>query len=119
MQTLRRSYQITRFVLAWFALSLGVAIASPVANPQGMALVCTSANGMQLVVLGDAEPEGAASHKLDCPLCATLTALPPSFNTTLTQPLPQQPPRPFVELVFHTAFTAPPPPSRGPPSSSC
>ncbi len=119
MQTLRRSYQITRLVLVWFAVSLGVAIASPVANPQGLELVCTSANGMQLVVLGDAEADGAAGHKLDCPLCATLTALPPNFDTTLTQPSPQPIPRPYIELVFLTVVTAPPPPSRGPPSLSC
>jgi hypothetical protein len=116
---MRRSYQIIRLVLVWFVLSLGVAIASPVANPKGMALVCTSANGMQLVVLGDAESDGAAGHKLNCPLCATLTALPPTFDTTLTQPSPQSIHRPFVELVFRTAVTALPPPSRGPPSLSC
>lgn len=119
MQTLRRSYQITRLVLVWFVMSLGVAIASPLVSPKGMELVCTSANGMQLVVLGDAESDGAAGHKLNCPLCATLTALPPTFNTTLTQPSPQSISRPFVELVFLTVVTAPPAPSRGPPSISC
>ena len=31
---LRQARHITRFMLVWFVLSLGVAIASPVINPQ-------------------------------------------------------------------------------------
>ena len=41
MQMLRHSLHITRLVLVWFALSVGVAIASPVLNPKGMDMVCT------------------------------------------------------------------------------
>jgi hypothetical protein len=115
MQTLRRSYQITRLVLVWFALSLGVAIASPLANPQGMELVCTSANGMQLVVMGDERSDDKGGHTLDCPLCATLNVLNPTFNTALTQPSPQVMPRPTVVVVFVMVATATPPPSRAPP----
>ena len=119
MQFLRRRYQITRLVLVWFALSLGVAIASPVANPQGMTLVCTSANGMQLVVQGDDQSDGLGGHTLDCPLCATHGALPPVFNTTLTQPSPLTQALPPVSTAHITVISAPPLPSRGPPAISC
>jgi hypothetical protein len=33
MQTLRHARQLTRFVLVWFALALGVAMASPLVSP--------------------------------------------------------------------------------------
>lgn len=110
---------MTRFVLVWFALSLGVAIASPLANPQGMTLVCTSANGMQLVVQGDEQPDGEGRHTLDCPLCATLSALAPVFDTALTQPSPLAQVLPQVSGVHITVISAPPLPSRGPPAISC
>lgn len=119
MQSLRLRYPIARLVLVWFALSLGVAIASPLANPQGMELVCTSANGMQLVVQGDEPSDAAGAHTLDCPLCTTLSALPLSFNTTLTQPSPQALAMQPMAVAHITALTAPPLPSRGPPAISC
>lgn len=119
MQFLRLRYPIARLVLVWFALSLGVAIASPLANPQGMELVCTSANGMQLVVLGDEQPDVLGNHTLDCPLCATHGALPLVFKTTLTQPPPTMRALPQEQDAHITAITAPPLPSRGPPANSC
>ena len=42
LQTLRQALNLTRLVLVWFALSVGVAIASPMVNPQAMDLVCTA-----------------------------------------------------------------------------
>ena len=57
MQALRNARHIARFVLVWFALSIGVAIASPVIHPKAMDLVCSSTGSMQLVVVGDDDLE--------------------------------------------------------------
>ncbi|MGI9150524.1 MAG: DUF2946 family protein [Limnohabitans sp.] len=114
MQTLRNAIQLTRLVLVWFALSVGVAIASPVVNPHGMDLVCTSAGSMKLVVQGDAEVAGT-THTLDCPLCAAISAPPPAINTTLTQPSPLAHALQPLAAAHIAAITAPPLPSRGPP----
>jgi hypothetical protein len=106
MQQLRHALQLTRFVLVWFALSIGVAIASPVVNPQGMDLVCTSTGSMKLVVQGEDDGVASSSHTLDCPLCASISA-PPSPLAHALQPL----------VAAHiAAITAPPLPSRGPPA---
>ena len=115
MQQLRHAVHITRLVLVWFALSVGVALASPVVNPQGMDLVCTSTGSMKLVVQGD--DDGATpSLAMDCPLCASSSAPPPAVNTTLTQPSPLAPAMQPLAAAHLVAITAPPLPSRGPPA---
>jgi hypothetical protein len=115
MQQLRHATQIIRLVLVWFVLSVGVAIASPIVNPHGMDLVCTSAGSMKLVVQGDDEAD-ASSHTLDCPLCASISAPPPVLNTTLTQPSPLAHAMQPIAAAHIAAITAPPLPSRGPPA---
>lgn len=42
MQKLGNAHLLARFMLVWFVLSMGVAIASP---PEGMPLVCSAAAG--------------------------------------------------------------------------
>jgi hypothetical protein len=114
MQQLRHAIQLTRLVLVWFVLSIGVAIASPVLNPKGVDMVCTGTGTMKLVVLGD--DDGAASAKtMDCPLCVAISAPPPEFNTTLTQPSPLAHALQPLAVAHIAAITAPPLPSRGPP----
>ena len=117
MQRLRHAIQLTRLVLVWFALSVGVAIASPIVNPQGMDLVCTNSGSMKLVVQGDDEA-AASSHTLDCPLCASISAPPPALNTALTQPSPLAHVMQPLAAAHMAALTAPPLPSRGPPLRS-
>ena len=117
MQQLRHAIQLTRLVLVWFALSLGVAMASPIVNPHGMDLVCTSAGSVKLVVQGD-DAVAASSHTLDCPLCASISAPPPAFDTTLTQPAPLAYALQPIAAAHIAALTAPPLPSRGPPPFS-
>jgi hypothetical protein len=124
MQQLRHAIQLTRFVLVWFALSIGVAIASPVVNPQVMDLVCTSTGSMKLVVQGQnngdgedvAAPNLTSSHTLDCPLCASISAPSPALNTSLTQPSPLAHALQPLAAAHIAAITAPPLPSRGPPA---
>ena len=115
MQHLRNALQLARFVLVWFALSVGVAIASPVVSPKAMDLVCSSTGSMKLVVQGDDEGV-VSSPTLDCPLCATLSAPPPALNTTLTQPSPLSHAVQPIEVARIASATAPPLPSRGPPA---
>jgi len=115
MQYLRHAIHLTRLVLVWFALSVGVAIASPIVNPHGMDLVCTSTGSMKLVVQGDDEAS-ASSQTLDCPLCASISAPPPAPNTRLTQPSPLAHVMQPIAAAHIAAVTAPPLPSRGPPA---
>jgi hypothetical protein len=115
MQQLRHAIQLTRIVLVWFALSVGVAIASPVLNPKGVDMVCTGTGMMKLVVLGD-DDATASSLTLDCPLCASVSAPPPALNTALTQSSPLAHAVQPIAAAHIAALTAPPLPSRGPPA---
>ena len=118
MQALRNARHIARFVLVWFALSIGVAIASPVIHPKAMDLVCSSTGSMQLVVVGDDDSDTASSsHSLDCPLCASLSAPPPMISLPAAQPSALSHALRPVEAARIAAATAPPLPSRGPPLS--
>ena len=114
MQQLRRAIQLTRLVLVWFALSVGVAIASPLVSTQGMDLVCTTTGSMKLVVQGD--DASASAKTMDCPLCMSIIAPPPALNTTLTQPFPLAYAMQPLAAAHIASLTAPPLPSRGPPS---
>lgn len=78
MQTLRNANLFARFVLAWFVLSMGVAIASPLVQPKGMQLVCSAAGAITVQFdLGDEGGlSGAQANTLDCPLCAAVGAPP-------------------------------------------
>ena len=116
MQYLRNTTNIIRFVLVWFALSVGVAIASPMVQPKAMDMVCTSTGSMKLVVQGDDDSSSSAEPTLDCPLCVTVVALPTAFNTTLTQPSPLSHALLPIAVAHIASLTAPPLPSRGPPT---
>ncbi len=59
----------------------------------------------------------ASSLTMDCPLCAGIGAPPPVFNTTLTQPSPLSFALLPIEAARIASATAPPLPSRGPPTS--
>jgi hypothetical protein len=50
MSTLRHLAVLHRCVLAWFLLSLGVAVAAPVVHPQAMELVCSAAGAIKVIV---------------------------------------------------------------------
>jgi hypothetical protein len=115
MQQLRNALHIARLVLVWFALSVGVAVASPVLNPKSMDVVCTGTGIMKLVVQGD-DDNTASAKTMDCPLCMSITAPPSEFNATLTQPSPLAHAVQPIAAAHIAAITAPPLPSRGPPA---
>jgi hypothetical protein len=117
LQHLRRARLITRMVLVWFALTIGIAVAAPLVQPESLQLVCSGSGAMKLLVQGQGgEDAGAvALHVLDCPLCmsldgpprvAVLPVLPLAASSPSAQALPAAP----VALA-----TAAPPPARGPP----
>ena len=116
MQTLRHAHLLARFVLVWFALSLGVAIASPIVKPQAMELICSGSGVMKVLVKSDEGSQKTLSVTMDCPLCANNSAPPPPAARLTAEPL--QPLAHVLQSIpaAHIAsLTAVPPPARGPP----
>ena len=88
LQSLRNAHRLTRFVLVWFAVFVGVAVASPLVKPQAVHLVCSAIGGVKLVQVdaAGADVDAAIAHTaLDCPACLPLIA-PPAAD--LLAPLP-------------------------------
>lgn len=118
MQALRHARFLARLVLAWFVLSLGVAIASPLVQPQSLELICASGGAMKLIVKnadGSAQERG---HTLDCPLCASVAAPPPVAGPRAVAPSPLAPALQPVPAAHIASRTAAPLPPRGPPAFS-
>ncbi len=88
MTALRNAHHLARFVLVWFALSLGVAIASPLVKPQAMELICSGAGAMKLVIQTDDGGQEVTGLTLDCPLCAASSAPPPPAALLTAEPSP-------------------------------
>lgn len=118
MQTLRRAHTLARFVLVWFALSIGAAIASPLIKPQAMELICSSSGAMKVLVKTDEGAKELSGHTLDCPLCASISAPPPAAreNTEPAQPLAHV--LPSFPATRIASLAAAPLPARGPPAFS-
>lgn len=83
LQTLRSAHLIARFVLVWFTLSVGVAVASPFVKPQAIELLCSGSGVVKLLVQGDEGSEVVSLHTLDCSLCATGYAPPLRVQCTV------------------------------------
>ena len=117
LQTPRHARALARCVLCWFVLSIGVAIAAPIAQPASLNMVCSTAGSMKLVSSNDEGTPAAGSHSLRCVMCLALDA-PPAIpvNTVPTSVLPA-----FVKTdlvsVHVTVRTAAPLAARGPPVS--
>ena len=100
LQSLRNAHRLTRFVLVWFALFVGAAVASPLVKPEAVQLVCSAIGGVKLVQAdaAGADVDGVVSHTaLDCPACLPLIAppvvdllapLPTGILSHVLQPLP-------------------------------
>jgi len=117
MKPFRQLTQIGRLVLLWFVLSLGVAVASPLVNPQSMELVCSSAGAIKVVVKTDDGARELGASLLDCPLCAIAGAPPPSADALrLVHPLPLGHALQPIPAARLAAATAAPLPARGPPA---
>lgn len=114
MQTLRHAHRLARYVLVWFVLSLGVAIASPIVQPQAMELVCSAAGAVKLVKTGD-DGQPSAAHLLDCPLCLPASAPPPVLQLPLLHAQSVAHAQRSLSVAHIADRTAAPLPPRGPP----
>ena len=115
--SLRNAHHIARFVLVWFALYLGVAIAAPLVHPQGLQLVCSASGSLKVIAAGDDAANAGSGHTLDCPLCVGLGAPPPLHKVFFTAVAPQALALPVRNAGMPTAQpSAAPPPARGPPA---
>ena len=121
MQTLRHFTLIARLVLAWFVLSLGVAVASPLLKPLETLMVCTGSGAMTMLVSpDDGSPSEGASSAMDCPMCVLLGAAPPPPVVRVAVE-PHQPLSYALQGIpsaHIAARTAAPLPARGPPRTS-
>jgi hypothetical protein len=108
---------LARFVLAWFALYLGAAVAAPLVAPGGYAVVCSADGIARLVQVDDSGVPGDARHAtLHCPLCVPASAPPPPAELRAAQPpLPLACELPAGTDEWPSAVAAAPPPARGPP----
>ena len=116
MQTLRKAHHIARLVLAWFVLSLGVAVASPIVKPHGMELICSGYGATKLVQTGDdGKSTSAQLLGMDCPLCAGVSAPPPFVALHFSAIVPTGAPTLAPIQSVYSFHQSAPPPARGPP----
>ncbi|WP_295849757.1 DUF2946 family protein [uncultured Xylophilus sp.] len=121
MHALRTAPWIVRALLAWFALAVGAAAASPLVQPRALALVCAGAGALQLREAGS-DPDGTSDRAVsagamgECPLCVTAGAPPPVPAAALCAP-PRIADRLATARPDAVAVRgAAPPPGRGPPA---
>jgi hypothetical protein len=86
LQALRQSKFLARCVLVWFALSMAVAVAAPIVNPQPTALVCSAAGAVKLVSAGADDSAPVQNHLLECVLCLASSAPPVQTMRDLDSP---------------------------------
>ena len=117
MQTLRHFTFLSRLVLAWFVLSLGVAVASPIVKPQDIFLVCSGSGAMKVLVQSDdGTASELASNGMDCPLCTPMAAPPLAEHWAVEPAQPLSYALQGIPSAHIAARTAAPLPARGPPS---
>lgn len=105
-----------RFVLIWFALSVGVAIASPWVKPQSLLLVCSGASSKLLAASSDDGSTPDRGSSLDCPACLFFGAPNPVAPIAAFVAVEStERVAPAVELAPVVLASAAPLPARGPP----
>jgi Protein of unknown function (DUF2946) len=120
--------RLAQFALAWFVLSLGVAVASPWVNPSAAQWVC-SANGVMKWVdvsalsgategtQADAAQRVGMAHSLDCPLCTVVGAPPAALAMAVAPPPPLSYALQPIAAAHIAARIGAPLPARGPPQA--
>ena len=116
MTYLRRAHILARLVLMWFVLSLGVAIASPVVNPQSTQLICMGSGVMKVLITTADGVQEVASQSMDCPLCASLAAPPLVLRFSAEPVSPLSYALQSASAAVIAKRTAAPLPPRGPPN---
>ena len=70
MDTLRATKTLARLVLAWFVLTLGVAMASPVVATKTFEMVCSDGGPMKFIAVDqNGDVTAVSQHTLDCAMC--------------------------------------------------
>ncbi len=113
---LRQARRLTRFLLVWFALALGVAMASPLVLPKSIAVVCSSGGVMKLVASEEGDEAQPTSASMDCPLCMSVAFPPAPLALQVVKPSPLSHALQPIAAAHIASATAPPLPSRGPPA---
>jgi hypothetical protein len=116
LHTLRNTPWLAKLALLWFALTLGVAVASPLVNPQNELLICTAVGMVKVVLNADGSVSTSASAEVHCPLCVGGGAPPVFVTLTFQSAQPQGHVRQRMPAAYIATLTAAPPPPRGPPS---
>jgi hypothetical protein len=118
MRTLRHFTFLSRLVLVWFVLSLGVAVASPIVKPQDILMVCTGTGVMKVLLQAeDGSTSEVVGNSMDCPLCASMVAPPPMDHWAVEPVQPLAFALQGIPSAHIAARTAAPLPARGPPVS--
>jgi len=118
LHTLRTTRLITRAVLLWWCLALGLATTAALAQAHGSRMVCSASGMVMLVDLESGTPVGQSAHGLDCALCLVTGTPPPASHTDFSFP---SSPEAFVLNAGNIAAawrSAAPPPGRGPPEQA-
>ena len=116
MHKLRQAKIIARFMLVWFVFSMGLAAASPVVSPKAMELVCTTGGVMKLVSSDSNNADKHNNAMPDCAMCMLATLPSTPLGTTFDKPSDLSHALHPIAAAHIAAATAPPLPSRGPPS---
>jgi hypothetical protein len=116
MQFLRSVPLLSRLILAWFVMTMGIAIASPIVHPEAMELVCSASGTMKLIAIGDDGIE-QSHHTLDCPMCMGI-ALPAGIvSVRFEQPQPLAHALHKFNVAHIASVAGAPLPPRGPPAA--
>lgn len=117
MPALRSSRRLAACVLAWFALWLGAALASPVVGDAGLQLICTG-SGFELVTSDEGVSAQQSGHLGQCPACVHGAAPPPPAGALRLHPgAAHEAPEAVLAHGF-VRNAAAPPAARGPPHIS-
>lgn len=117
LQVLRNTPWLARMALLWFATTLGVAVASPMVNPQEELVICTSAGMVKVVLNADGSISTSPSSEASCPLCVVGGGAPPSFVSVIAPPAqPLGRVLQSIPAAQHAAAIAALPPACGPPA---
>jgi hypothetical protein len=81
-----------------------------------MQMVCSTGGGMKVVDLSGDDGEPKTSASMDCPLCASVTAPPSPLTVHFEKPSPLAHALLPIAAAHIASVTAPPLPSRGPPT---
>jgi hypothetical protein len=118
MQAIRSSKLMVSLVLAWFTLFLGASVASAVTKSDTLQMVCSAGGVMKWVDTDGGEGALKLGTGMDCPLCAGVSVPLPTAISTFEKPSPLAHALQTIAAAHIASSTAPPLPSRGPPSVS-